>query len=303
MENSLELSKAAQQKAISKIFCKLDEMLEDTAFATAYRDHPISCIAVENERLFGASFLESTALFYTCSAYHATTKQSAEAPVLLNQGFAHYLLAFQIYLADLRYVNVHKIENFVEGEDLCLLGFARAISYGFENVSDWWAEQLFFVRANNPDYLNQSMLDMNLLNHLLLLHTCWYEKRWCEPEEVTSDLGPYQALWKSVQDEKLRRSALGDCASYHLIEALNNDYSPFGSMPYGPYPVELIAWKKLYKRCFASECELPSHPLFDNAVVNAIGSARLYKDQFLNELQSKVRLFYGTCWSSPDKDS
>jgi hypothetical protein len=121
--------------------------------------------------------------------------------------------------------------------------------------------------------------------------------------ELTDQLGPYQALWKNAQDENLRVSALEDCANYHLSEVLKNDYSPFGAMPYGPYPVESIAWQKLYERNFESECEFPSHSLFDNPIAHAIASASRYEDKSLDELQSKASLFYGTCWSSPYKDS
>jgi hypothetical protein len=294
MANRFIVTKNNQQAGVERMLSKLDEMVADPGFVPAYQIDPVEFVESENERLFGALGLESLGLFYTCKGYQELAN-SRDGTSLLAQGLSHYVLAFKIYVADLHYVTANGIENFVDGTDVCLLGFARAISYGQVSLADWWAEQLHRISSIDPSYLCKSLIDAPLVKHLLLIAICWREKRWCRPEEVDSSLGVYKPLWELDIDAD-PNPALDECAYYHLSEAFSNDYSPFGSMPYGPYPLELLSWVRLYERVASKRAVPINHPLFQNPVTQHPGPIPTLKNEWLEKVSVKVRDFYGDFW-------
>lgn len=295
MTDRFKLTKGNQAQGVQRILNKLDELVADPGFAPAYFEGPVARAEQETDRIFGATYLELLSLFHTSSGYHANVHNEEPGALLRARGFAHSLLAFQLYLADLRYVIANRMSYHPIGSTICLLEFARAVSEGRLEVADWWADGIQDMNALNPHYLLDSTADRCLNAHLLLLSRCWRDRRLPRAEEIEPELGIYRILWSASQSVEAKNHALDECAHYHLEQALTNDWSPFGSMPYGPYPVELLAVCRLYQEVLGDRI-LGNHPLFQTPIVQRIDVGGLYSDEWLDRVRARAKPFYGKYW-------
>ncbi|HRE18548.1 MAG TPA: hypothetical protein PLW86_16020 [Rhodocyclaceae bacterium] len=300
--NSGNLKKnTSPETAMKRIFHRLDKLVQDPGFTSSFHDTAKGEVNKSSDRQFGLVYLDSLSFYYTTIGYHEKISGNHNYTLQNSKGFAHSQLAFEIEASDLFFMAANRREYYPIGGEVCLMGFARAVSYGYLEIADWWATQLQRIYSLNPEYLLSSLPDQYLATHLLLIARCWNQNRWATQDEINSNLCIYEELWRSDQDEKGYLESLNECASYHLNEALNNDVSPFGMMPNGPYPLELLAWIGLYKKIRSINLAIPNHPLFQNQLVQHPIPMPQYADDWLEEIRARAQFFYGASWIGFEK--
>ena len=295
MAKHFQVNTDNQVAAVDRMIASLGEFVRDPAFVPAYFDDPTSRLKSEHERPFGFVSLESLGLYYTCLGYDALVREDQAAELLLAKGLAHYSLAFKLEAADIAYQAKHKKDYFPIGTTTCLLGFARSVSYGQVSEAISWSRLLSRLSELNLKYLLDSVTDPALAHHLLLIGRVWSSGAWPNASDVGDELGVYRSLWLKSADQQGFDRALNDCAVYHLQEAFGAGMSEFGALPYGPYPVELTAWIRTYRRVHKADLPFPNHPLFLTPIV-LHGDLPSFEDPELARISEAAKNFYGDCW-------
>jgi len=295
---SLDFSDQRIKKAI---FDDLAELAKTAEFTAVFLDECLKNVAANSgQRMLGASYIEGVALHYTVNGYLQSIAEAPQAPETRSKGLAILLLAFEIQLADMKYVIENKIDHGTFDSQISLTGFARAAAHGNYKLASWWAAQIQVIHRFKEDDLRASVFfDTALFEHLYLLSKCWHEKRWALESEITSSLGIYFLLWKNIDSEEKIQTSIFDAASFHLQQYDAPDLmSPLGLPINAAYPQEILAWHHLRETLFSSRFSLPAHPILDTAVANHPLPLPEYDDEWLADVRLEAGKFYGEHWSA-----